>query len=87
MIYQFTQPLNLEQNLVNVLAGSVEVFTFLFILAISALAARFRMPTVIFGIMLSLFGVIMAQYIGGLYLIIILITGFLTFNAIANLFR
>lgn len=83
----FIEPLDLRNILVYTLAGNELIFTFLFIIVMSSLAAKFRMPNLVFGVMLTVAGVILAPYIGGLYLILILITGFLTFNAIANMFR
>lgn len=81
------QPLNLQNLLVNTLAGSINIFIFLAMVALSAGAAFFKMPNLVFGMMLGIFVVMLSNFLGGIYLIVLLISGFLIFNAIANMFR
>lgn len=80
-------PLGMQDLLVNTIAGSLEIFTFLSIIIISAMSAKFNMPKSIFLVIIALFGIIMAQWIGGLYLILILLSGLMIFTALARLFR
>jgi len=80
----FLAPLDLEQLLVTTLAGNVIIFTFLAVIFISVLAARFRMPNLIFGVMIVVFSVFFADYLGGAYLIVLLITAIITFVSFAN---
>ena len=83
----FIQPLNLENLFVTTFAGTTVIFTFLFIVFLSALSATFRMPKIVYGAMLAVAGVIFAPYLGGGYLLLILVSGIVIFGAIANQFR
>ncbi len=84
----FIQPLDLEQLFLVVIAGgNTIIFVFLAMIAIAAIAARFRMPNSAFLMILVLFGVIMFDFLGGLGVLLLLIGGFLTFAVLANLFR
>jgi len=80
----FIQPLDLEQILVNLFAGSWNIFIFLSIITIGVLAARFRMPNLIFLAMLGIFSVFLSQYLGGLYAMVIIITGMLIFYIVGR---
>lgn len=71
----FIEPLSLQCWLVNVFAGSPEIFVFIAMIAISALAARFRMPNFVILIMLALFALLFSSLVGGLYLITIVLIG------------
>lgn len=84
---ELIQPLDLEKIFVVILAGTPEIFTFLAVIFISGLAAYFRMQNKVAMIMFALFGVIMASYIGGLYVLIILIGGIITFSAVSKIFK
>lgn len=81
------EPLNLEALLLSTLSGSSVVFTFLAVIFISAMAARFKMPNIVFGALLVIFLVIFSDYLGVLYLLGLLIAGFITFNTIASMFK
>ncbi len=84
----FIQPLDFEQIfLVTIAGGNTLIFIFLAIIVIAAMAARFRMPNSAFLMILALFGIIMFDFLGGLGVLLLLITGFLTFAALANLFK
>lgn len=65
----FIQPLDLQNLLVTTFAGSWVIFTFLAVIFIAAVAARFRMNNATFGIMLFLFSVLMAAWIPSIYII------------------
>lgn len=81
------EPLELQTWLLNVLAGSSEIFVFLAVIIVAALCARFRMPNVIFGVMLALFAVMFANFFPGIYVIALIIIGYITFGSLANVFR
>ena len=72
----WANPLDLKYLLVNTLSGSWEIFTGIMILFIVGLAAYFRMPYEIAGVMLGLFFIIMSPFIAGsegiMFLIIII---------------
>lgn len=69
------QPFDLECLFVNLLSGSVEIFTFLAFIVIAALGAYFKMLNSTVMIMLAIFGILMAQFISGIYFIILLAGG------------
>ncbi len=81
------QPLDLYDLLVNTVSGSIEVFVFLSMIFISGLSARFHLPKSIFLVMISLFGIMLSEFVGGIYLIIILLSGFIIFSALAKVFQ
>ena len=68
----FIQPLDLQTILVNMLAGSNEIFIALVMISISGLAAFFHMDNIITLIMLGLFFIIMSVFapIGSGFLLI-----------------
>ena len=77
-----TQPLDLQNILVNTLAGSPEIFTFLALIFIAGLAAYFQMPNIIALSMFALFGIFMVDIIGGVYMLIILVAGIAIYYSI-----
>jgi len=81
------EPLNLEYWTINVLAGSVEIWTFLAFIFISGLAAYFRMNNIVFLMMVALFGVMMSIYIGGLYIFILILTCLAVFYSISKIVK
>ena len=81
----FVQPLELECWLVNTFAGSEVIFTFIAVIVISALAARFRMNNIIVLLMFALFAVIFSTFTSGIYVIVILIAGLVTFTVIKRM--
>lgn len=83
----FIQPLDLITIFVLVLAGSPAIFTFLAIILIAVLAAYFRMPDKIALSMFALFGIIMATYLEGLYILLILLVGLFSYFGISKLIR
>ena len=79
-------PFDFERIFISILAGSTEIFTFISILVISAVAAYFRMDSKVMMIMYLLFGIIMSGYIGAIYILIILIIGLITFYSLSRIF-
>lgn len=81
-------PFDLERIFVVIVAGSPEIFTGMMILFLSALAGYFHMDNKVMMIMYALAGIIMGLYIGqGLYILIILAIGLITFYSITRLFN
>lgn len=70
-------PLNLECILVNTFAGSMELFTLLMVIFIAGVGAYFRMVNVTVLLMFALFAVIMAQYMQGIYFLVVVVAGLL----------
>ena len=81
------QPLNLEYWFVNTLAGSPIVFIGLMTILISALAAKFRMNTFNFAMILAIFAVLMATLADWFLFFVILISGFMIYFTLGRLFR
>lgn len=77
-------PLNLEQILVTNLAGTPEIFSFLAVLLVALVTAYFGMSKSHALIMFVLFGVLMASYLQGLYVLIILVVGVVSFYSISR---
>ena len=71
----FIEPLNLECWMINVFAGSLEIFTFVAIIAIAMMATYFRMLTSTLLIMFVIFAIVMSTFLGGIYFLIVLIGG------------
>lgn len=80
-------PFDLETIFVTVLAGTPLIFSFLAIILVAYLAAYFKMPNSVALFFLALFGVIMATYLEGLYILLILLVGLISFYSISKLIR
>lgn len=84
----FIEPLNLECWFVNVLSdASMDIFMFLAFIFIAAMAAYFRMMNTVTLIMFALFAILMAQFMSGVYLLVVLIGGLVSFWAIAKIVK
>tara|TARA_Y100000034_G_scaffold121045_1_gene164772 strand:+ start:553 stop:810 length:258 start_codon:yes stop_codon:yes gene_type:complete len=81
------EPLALENLFINTFAGTMEIFVFVSIMFIAAVSARFRMPNIIFGLMIGLFAIIFQAYVEDLYVLVIMVGGVLTFITISNLYK
>lgn len=83
----FIFPLDLQKIFVNTFAGNFEIFIFISFIAIAALAARFRMPNIIVGIIFALFAIFMASYFQGIFFIAVLLSGIAVFYGIGSLIK
>jgi len=83
----WNEPLDLEYWLVNTFSGSVEIFVFLAFIMMAGMAAYFRMQNTILLIMIALFTVMMARYMGGMYVLVVLVAGLLTFYSISKIMK
>lgn len=88
-----TQPLDLYKIFVEDLAGDLTIFYILFIIALSYLAARFRIPNIVFLILMAFLVVIMAglETFGmGLkifYALLMVLVGFFVYYSISKIFN
>ena len=81
----FTTPLDLKTIFVTYFAGSMEIFMFLAMIVMAALAARYRMPNYVFLMMLMVFAVFMASSGYMLFLILaVIITGLVAYWILAK---
>jgi len=80
----FIEPLNLECLVINVFAGTMDLFLFIAFIVIAAMAGRFKMRNEPALVMFAMFAVIFSTYMPGLYILIILLGGisiFFSFKA------
>ena len=70
-----TAPLNLENIFVNHFAGDITIFMFLAMGVFAWIAAKYRMPNIVFGAIMVLFIVSMSIYTGQLALAGVLVVG------------
>lgn len=71
----FLQPLDLQCIFVNTLAGSMNIFIALAFFGIAILAGMFKMLNMTVVIIFGLFAIVMSNFIGGFYLLVMLIFG------------
>jgi hypothetical protein len=82
-----TSPLDLKTHLITVVSGSQEIFTFLAMLVIAFAMSRFSLSNKVSLSLFALFGIIMAAYLQGIYVLIILIIGITTFYSLSKIGR
>jgi len=83
----FHEPLEMRYWLVNTLSGSIEIFIFLSFIFISAMAAKFRMNSTITLVSMVLFSTLMSNYFGGIYMLMLIIVGMITFISISRVVK
>ena len=82
------QPLDLQNILVNTLAGSTDIFLGLALIFMAGLAAYFRMQNEVALLLIGLFFVIMSPFIGNGYMIlVILVATLMVYFAIARMVK
>ena len=81
----FIEPLDLENILINSLAGSIEIFTFFAFIAIGIITTTLRIPKSITMALLALFAVMLGDYFPPIYLLIVVIGGLVAANATAKI--
>lgn len=87
MAITYIAPLDLQTILVNTFAGNMIVFMLFALIGISLLAGKFRMPDRVFISSIALFGIIMSSYLGGLYVLLIVISGLVIYYVFAKLVK
>ena len=83
----FHQPLELRYWLVNTFSGSIEIFIFLAFIFITGMAAKFKMNGTVTMISIVLFGTLMANYFGGIYMLLLIIVGMISFISISRVVK
>ena len=85
---EWIQPLELQTWLISVFGGSADIFLAVALLAIGSLAGYFRMPLLIFGLMIGTFLLMFSTWISSPFLILIMLIGGLavgfTLSKVAN---
>lgn len=87
MTHPFINPLDLQTIFVSTIAGSWIIAIFIAVIGLSILAARLRMNDKVFLIFVVLFGVLMSPQLGGLYTLIMVVTGIAIYYGIAKIFK
>jgi hypothetical protein len=80
-------PFDLKAHILTTLAGSLEIFSFVAILSIAVILGKFNFSSKISLTLFALFGVMMAAYMQGIYVIIILLVGITTYYALSKIGR
>lgn len=85
----WVEPLALQTLFMNLFAGSIEIFTFVSMIAIAFLSAKFRMPASVMMLIFGLYVLILNTYLnfGGLYVLVILMAGLITFFSMKKLWE
>jgi ABC-type maltose transport system permease subunit len=78
-------PLDLERIFVVDVAGTPEIFSFFAMLLVAFALSRFNFPNKINLVLFALFTVIMATYMAGFYVLVILIGGIVTFYSLSKI--
>lgn len=78
-------PLDLRSIFVVNFAGSVEIFSFMAIIFVGVLCGYFNIGNKIAMVLFGLFAVIMASYLPGIYVLVMIITSFATFYSIKKI--
>ena len=83
----FVKPFDFYTWWVNTFAGDMQIFLAIAFLVMAGLAGYFRMATLTFGMLFALFVIILAPYVGGIYVLVIIIVGLILGWWIARMFR
>lgn len=83
----YMNPFDFQNLLVSTFAGDWNVFIFIAVLVIAMGAGFFRMNDKVFAVMLVLFVIIMSPYMGGVYLLAMLLLGLISFYSIAKIVK
>jgi len=85
-VAEYIEPLDLREILINYFLGSMELFAFAFIMALSAGCAYFGMPNKVFLLVLAVSSIIVGVFLGeAIYILALLLIGLLVFKGIAKL--
>lgn len=79
------EPFDLQNILVYTFAGNWFIFMAIAIIAISILAAKFRMNGYSFGLMLAIFSILMFQWASWFAVLLTVIGGLLIYYTVARL--
>lgn len=75
----FIEPLNLECLMINVFAGTIDIFLFVSFIALAAIMARFKMRNETAMLLFAIYAFIFSAYMPGLFVLIILLGGLIIF--------
>jgi hypothetical protein len=82
----YIEPFDFKTIFADLFIGSNQLFMFVFILIFSYVCAKFNMSNKIYLLLLGISALIFAGYMGQpMYILIVLIIGFISFKSIARL--
>lgn len=82
----YISPLDFETILVYIFSGTPEMFTFFATIVLSLGAGYFKLPNMVYLTLMALFAIIFSLWIGAsLYILVLIIIGFVVFKGIAKL--
>lgn len=88
MTSEYIAPLNLKYIMINVFAGSPNIFMGIFLVGISILAGIFKMSGEVFLLMIALSGIILYGWFGeGFYILVLLVSGMIVFWILSKLVK
>lgn len=84
---EFIQPFDFKRIIVDYLLGDIQIFPFIFVIAISLIAGYLGMSKRIFGVSLMITSITFGFVLGSAILaFVLLVTGFILFRTIATMF-
>lgn len=81
------QPFNLEPIFMVDAAGTPEIFSFFALILVGIAMAKYDLPNKLALTFFALFGIVMATYMPGLYVLICIIIGLTTFYSVARMIK
>ena len=83
----FHSPFDLYYWFVQTFAGNMTIFLAISFILIASMTAMFRMTGSIAGIMFGLFVILLAAYVGNIYLLIIVVAAIIVGWTLSRLFK
>jgi len=81
------QPFELYYWLVTVFAGNITLFTAIAFLAITSMAAYFRMPSILTFISFAMFVIMLSVYLEAAFIVVLLVAGLAIGWTIARIWK
>jgi len=75
----FVEPLNLECILINIFAGTVDIFLFISFIVLASVMGKFKMRNETAMLLFAIFAILFASYMPGLYVLVIILGGMIIF--------
>jgi hypothetical protein len=80
----FIEPLNLECSLINMFAGTIDLFLFISFIALAAVMAKFKMRNETALLLFAIYAILFSVYMPGLYVLVILLGGIIIFFSLRS---
>jgi len=83
----FVEPFDFYTWWVNTFAGDMQIFLAICFIFLAGLAGYFRMAPLAFGMLFALFVIILAPFVGGAFILVVIVVGLIMGWWIARTFR